>query len=398
MTSTTVDDPDDPANGIVSRIRSVPGSFKASERSQIIYIGDYIRIICTGRPDDAAYLAARMIMFIVNDRNVPCIEGIVDASLVHPSGDPADNIVAVVDGACIVGFFHRSGETAHDAPYMAGIIGKGLIADLAFIVYVIQNRRGIRPFRCISDDAAHIDSIILFTGTEGCCVSRGIDRPQIVGAGNGAVIHHAGHTADAHVAPDIACIVAVLYRCCFPIVYNFIYTIFNISVDLAHDATCIGCLADRQNRISGDILRMNGAAVGTGDNINTISVHIARDAAHIPDDGFFSAGIPCSDPLFHETTAIPRTGGQNITAAVDAGRNGPFSAEIAGDAAYIVRAADVVFLIGGIGNTGIHCTPDDAAHVACRVVGIAVFFCGTAAHVAGILHVFNFAFLFSCAV
>ena len=143
---------------------------------------------------------------------------------------------------------------------------------------------------------------------------------------------------------------------------------------------------------------MNGAAVGTGGNIDIIAVHIARNAAHIPNDGFFLSGIPCSDPLFHEATVFPRTGGQNIAAAVDAGRNGSFPAEIAGDAAYIVRAADVVFLIGGIGNICIHCAPDDAAHVACRVVGIAVFCVSAAAHVAGILHVFNFAFLFSCAV
>ena len=136
---------------------------------------------------------------------------------------------------------------------------------------------------------------------------------------------------------------------------------------------------------------MNGAAVGTGDNINTISIHIACNAAHVPDDGFFLSGIPCSDPLFYEATVFPRTGGQNIAAAVDTGRNGSFPAEIAGDTAYIVRAADVIFLIGGIGNTGIHCTPDDAAHVASRVVGIAVFCVSAAAYIAGILYVGNLA-------
>ena len=89
-----------------------------------------------GRSDDAAYLAGRTVM--IGYRNIPGIKRIRNRAFIHPSGNTADDVASVVDGTCIIGFLHCSGETAHDAPYMAGIIGKGLIADLAFIVYIIQ--------------------------------------------------------------------------------------------------------------------------------------------------------------------------------------------------------------------------------------------------------------------
>ena len=40
---------------------------------------------------------------------------------------------------------------------------------------------------------------------------------------------------------------------------------------------------------------MNGAAVGTGSNIDIIAVHVTGNAAYIADDGLFTAPTAASD-------------------------------------------------------------------------------------------------------
>ena len=146
---------------------------------------------------------------------------------------------------------------------------------------------------------------------------------------------------------------------------------------------------------------MNGAAVRTGDNIDIIPIQITGNTAHIAYNKFFRLIAARTDPFRYKAIVvfITRPGSHDVAAAVDAAGNGIFScrivaAEVAGDAAYIVRTANVVFLIGGIGNICIHCASRDAAHVASHVISIFnTFVCCllicAAAHVAGILYIGN---------
>ena len=140
---------------------------------------------------------------------------------------------------------------------MTGIIFKVLIADLAFVIHIIQYSSGISFFCRISDDAAHIDSKIISL-LKGVFVARGIDRAQIVGAGNLSVIHHAGYTAYPHIAPDIARTIAVRHGCICIICPQFTFYLLCINyasciiltnsmtpVDFPHDAAGVGCLINR---------------------------------------------------------------------------------------------------------------------------------------------------------
>ena len=327
--------------------------------------------------------ASCIIFFLVIDRNISRIERIGNAALIHPSDDAADHVVAIVDGARIVGFFHGAGETAHDAAHVSGIIRKRLITNLAFVVHIIKQCRGVRSFRRIADDTSHIDAIIT-SRPKRCSISRRIYSAQIVGTGNLAIIHHTGDTADAHVAAHIACAIAVRHRSLRYIAFDCVYIFCLVAVDLPNDAAHVSCLTNGQNRIFGNILRMNCPAVCAGHDVHIISIHVADDAAHIPDDVFLTAGASATHPFFYKAAVITRAGSQNVAAIVDPFLQCAFPAEIARDAAHVVRTANFIFLIGGIGDIRIHSAPDDAAYVAGHVIGIAISLSSAAAHIARI--------------
>ena len=110
-----------------------------------------------GNPADVARLCTIIIPYGYISR----IEGIRDGPGIQPSDNAADYTVAVIDRTGIVGLFHGTGQAAHHTAYMAGIIVESLIADLSFVIHIIQYGSGIGFFCRIPDDAAHIDSKII---------------------------------------------------------------------------------------------------------------------------------------------------------------------------------------------------------------------------------------------
>ena len=101
---------------------------------------------------------------------------------------------------------------------MAGRIGKGFIANLPFIIHIINKGTDTlwSIFRRIADDAAHIGcrQFIKIQESHGF---RCTDIPQIIGTDHFPIIHLPYNTADANESLHGSAVIAVAHGRLFPI-------------------------------------------------------------------------------------------------------------------------------------------------------------------------------------
>ena len=133
---------------------------------------------------------------------------------------------------------------------------------------------------------------------------------------------------------------------------------------------------------------MHIAAVAAAADVRIVAIEVAGNAADIADDVpfFIFIIIVLADDFRYKSIVIPRARGHDVAAVIDPidNRADPIGnlagyAEIAGNAAHVMGAVDIVFLIGSIGNIRVFRPAYDTAHIPGVVVVIPISF--MAAHI-----------------
>ena len=231
-------------------------------------------------------------------------------------------------------------------------------------------------------------------------MSGRIHRPQIVRPNDLAVVHHAGDAAHAGIPHDIARIIAVRYGRLFIICPQFILYLLCINyasciiltnsmtpVDFPHDAAGVGCFG-KIGCHSCKFLRVDGAAIRAGLDIDVISIHVAYDAAHIADYHSLTPCIPithvfkriasiahiisikdviirrsCCSLIIRSVSNSTRAGSHDVAAVIGALLYCALPAKITGDAAHVVRAANLILPICSVRNVCIFRASYNASYV-----------------------------------
>ena len=262
-------------------------------------MGRAIVFLSVDGADYSADVAVEAVRISVDDCDVAGVEDVRDVAGVPPADNAADDAVAVVDVAGVVGFLKRTGEASDYSADVASYVGVGRVAYRTGVVYVVYERafRRVCRRRHVSDDAAHVQRL------SGCVRggARRAERTEVVGACDGALHHLSRDAADAGVALDAAGVVRVAYRCggCVAAaehVEQFFRRVRLVActgrilsvvshADFTSDAADVRRLGDGQDVIlvvySGGMYR---AAVRRVLYLRAAPVEVADDAADVADD------------------------------------------------------------------------------------------------------------------
>ena len=140
--------------------------YEAPYRPEVVGVAQSLLVVVAFffRVDGADYsadVAVEAVRVLVDDCDVAGVEDVHDVAGVPPADYAADDAVAVVDVAGVVGFLKRAGEASDYSADVASYVSVCRVAYRTGVVYVVYERalRRVCRRRHVSDDAAHVQRL-----------------------------------------------------------------------------------------------------------------------------------------------------------------------------------------------------------------------------------------------